>query len=64
MWPASANFSNDLTQLDVHSTLPRAPRHQLPPPKETSRQRLGRSLRETARRLQRIADRVDAPATS
>ncbi len=63
MWPVAANLAVDLTKLDAHSALPRAPRHELPPPKETRRQRLGRSLRETAQRLQRIADRVDAPAT-
>ena len=62
MWPVVANLAVDLTKLDAHSALPRAPKLPLPPPKETSRQKLGRSLRDTAHRLQRLADRVDAPA--
>jgi hypothetical protein len=63
MWPVIANLAVDLTKLDAHSALPRAPRLPVPPPKETGRQKVGRSLRETALRLQRLADRVDAPAT-
>jgi hypothetical protein len=62
MWPVAANLATDLTKLDAHSALPRAPKLPVPPPKQTRRQRLGRSLRDTAFRLQRLADRVDAPA--
>jgi hypothetical protein len=62
MWPVAANLATDLTKLDAHSALPRAPKLPIEPPKKTRRQKFGRSLRGTAFRLHRLADRLD-PAT-
>lgn len=61
MWPVVGNLVVDHTKRDALSALPGAPRLPDPPPKESRRKQLGRSLRGTAFRLHRLADRLDAP---